>query len=135
MYSILTATETACAKVAATLGNGYTVYTGVDNIDINDPAVICYAESASEDFPFSGIWHVKTSITIKQMAYDHTTGSMDSLVGTIMSGFLNGGIEAALSATGLNYAVYQVVPEPHQERTNAEAWTHTIGLDIVCVLT
>src|ERR1035437_7422201 len=85
---ILRTTELACQALATSsllnanvTGN---VVVGIDNVDKEAPIVVCYAESATEDFPHSGIYHVATTIVCKEMAADtDITGSQ--LSNTIFS--------------------------------------------------
>ena len=132
-------TELACQTIAmgalSTAGSGsVNVYTGVGNVeDITAPCVICVANDKSEDFPFSGIWHVKTTIFIKEMAADVSVGEMNTLAGLVENAFLFKGIEAALSSATPNYYVYQVVSEGgNAPQRNGDAWVNSFNMDIVC---
>ena len=108
------------------------IFTGTDNEDKKAPAVICYAESCSEDFPFSGIWHVKTNIIVKDMAADSSPDGINSLLGDVYSGFLTSDIETKLTnKLASTYYVYQVVFDVNSSNTDGDAWIHTLSLDIV----
>ena len=134
---VLTTTEMACALVAEDIVSSYgdiNIYTGTDNDDKAAPAVICYAESASEDFPFSGIWHVKTNIILKEMAEldSERVTRLNSLLGDVHSAFLKPNIESTLtSKSPSNYYVYQVVFDGKNSTQDGDAWVHTLSLDIV----
>lgn len=138
MQSINLSTETACVYQAATASLNASVdcfcYNGLDNEDIQVPAVICCVNNAEEDFPQSGVWHCKTSISVKEAAYD-TTRSVASLSDTIFKAFLTGSIEQDLTNKVSNLSVYSVIPEGIETTTSGDAWVQTLKLDIVCVLT
>jgi len=139
MKGVFITTEEACAQVAATASlsssySGINVYTGTDNEDKAAPAIICWAQSSTEDFPLSGIWHVKTSIITKQIAITGSVGEMNTFVGDIQSAFLTGSIETTLSNRVSNYFVYQVLFDSSDSSQDGDTWVHTLDLDIVCTI-
>lgn len=130
---VLTTTEKVCSLLATdVVDSGVSVFTGTDNDDKAAPCVICWSESATEDFPFSGIWHVKTNIIVKQMAADATVDGENTLLGTVHSAFLTNTIETTLTnKSPSNYFVYQVVFDGNSSTQDGDAWIHTLSLDIV----
>ncbi len=143
MEGIYTTTEAACYQIATTasLNSAYntyrpiTVYTGTGNVeDLQAPAVVCRAESATEDFPLSGLWHVRTSIICKEMAHDSTVPNMDTFIGDIQQSFLTGSIDTELSNAVPDYFVYQVLFDGLGFQPEGDAWIHTLNLDILCTI-
>jgi hypothetical protein len=137
MMPILLTTETACASLATSASVsaslGLNVYTGIDNEDKEAPAVICSAISATEDFPQSGIWHVKTFIKVKEIAEDTTNKGNASTA--IFQRFLTGSINTDLKNNASNFYVFDVFAEDSQNTQEGDAWVQTLSLDIVAALT
>ena len=105
------------------------IYTGIDNEDKLAPCVICHAESATEDFPNSGIYHVKTSVTVKEIAAD--TSVTSSLGYHIFKSYLSGSTKGILNNYP-HYYVYDWFVEGVEESTSQDAWVQTYAFDVVC---
>ena len=143
MQDILYTTELACAYLAATASlasdyNGGTVniYTGMDNLTKDAPAITCWAESATEyDYLFSGQWMVRMNVSMKEMASSASLNNFGNLVGDIESQFLSQNIEGVLANSVPNYYVYQVKMADRNFTISGDAWNHTLGLDILCTIT
>ena len=133
---ILRQTELACANLAtASLASAAvtaSVTTGVANIDQAAPLVLCYAETATEDFPYSGIYHVSTTIVCKEMAFDTDTLAT-KLSDTIFSNFLTGSTVPRLNAYP-NYYVYNVLVTDTKDSMEGDAHKQEYVLDILCAL-
>jgi len=137
--AILRQTENACAALAysasvsaslgLTFGNG--IYTGLDNEDKDAPAVVCFAESATEDFPFSGMYRVKTHILIKEMAAD--TSMSSSLATTMFEAFCNSGTKGVLNQYS-GYFVYEYFIDGTHDLTNGDANIQQYDFEIVSAL-
>src|ERR1051326_771519 len=123
---ILTTTEKACSLLAEDVASTYgdiEVFTGVNNEDKAAPCVICWAENATEDFPFSGIWHVKTHIIVKEMAKASSVNGINTLYGDVYSKFITDTIESTLTnKVPSSYYVYQVVFDNTNSNTDGDAW-------------
>jgi hypothetical protein len=134
---ILRTTEDACAWLATTasLSASFSVpvYTGINNLDKTGPCVICYAESATEDFPFSGIYHVSTNIIVKEMAADTSTGSL--LATTLFEAFLNNKTKTALNSYSSSYFVYEYWVTDTSDTIEQDAWIQQFRLEVVSALT
>ncbi len=131
----LTATELVCSRLASRVTQSHstvTIFTGQDNEDKTAPCVITWAEAATEDFPFSGIWHVRTHIIVKDIAADSTVSQSNALYGDVYSMFLTGSIEIDLTSQSLDtYFAYQVVYEGSSQNVEQDAWVGEIVLDVV----
>jgi hypothetical protein len=133
---ILRTTELACQALATqsllnanVTGN---VVVGIDNVDKEAPIVVCYAESATEDFPYSGIYHVATTIVCKEMAADtDITGSQ--LSNTIFSNFLSGSTIPVLN-TYPGYFVYGYWVTDSKDSWSGDAHIQEYMLNILCAL-
>ena len=136
MLHILRATEKACATYLANSGSlpdGTSIYMGLDNASKEAPYVVCYCPDASEEFPQSGIWHVKTQITSYEIA--NLTDTTSSLVGAIYEAMVSTTIETDLQNSISNYAVLKVLPESPSNNIDGDAWAQTLNFEIVCALT
>ncbi len=137
MSAILVSTEKACAVIAAmAIANAAlqaSVYTGLDSDDKNAPAVICSAESATEDFPASGLWHVRAIITTKEIAADTVTPSVLSDV--IQEAFLSDDTINNLNNAIPQFFVFDVLTPEVSNTQEVDAWVQTLSLEIVCSLT
>ena len=139
MYHLLYTTELACANIATSASVAYgtgsvPVYHGLDTDTKALTYIVCSAENANEDFPESGIWHVKTAIQVVEMVPDLTSG-VTTLTDKVFSYFLTGSIETDLSHSVGNYAVYNVTTEDMQRTIQDNQWVNTLMLDVVCALT
>lgn len=137
--SILRTTENAWAALVSsasvnnslglTLGNG--IYTGIDNSDKNAPMVVCYGESATEVFPFSGIYNVKLRAIVKEMASDTTNTS--SLANTIFSASLSDNTQTILNQYPGFYC-YSYWVEDTSDKTDVDAWEQEYVFNCVSAL-
>lgn len=136
MLPILITTERACAELAASASISRsldcTVYTGLDGEEKEAPAIICSSTNAQEDFPFSGIWHVRTDITVKENAYD-TSGSLGILSDAIFERFLTVDT-GSLSTRVPNYSVIDVIADACDNSVEGDIWKQTLSLDVICSL-
>ena len=134
MY-ILTTTERACANLAASASLSasldVTIYCGLDSEEKIAPAVVITADSATEEFPNSGVWHVKTGLTVKEIAADSSFSS--SLASTIFESFLNDTAKGTLNMYP-GYFVHDFFVEDTSNTQEGDAWIQTVRLDIVCAL-
>ena len=133
---ILITTELSCKALATasllTAGVSGLVVVGIDNVDKEAPIVVCYAENATEDFPYSGIYHVATTIVVKEMAADtNITGS--KLSDTIFSNFLSSSTIPKLN-TYSGYYVYNVLITDTKDSWEGDAHKQEYVLDILCAL-
>lgn len=135
MFPILVTTERACAEIAASASISAsltcTVYTGMDSDDKVAPAIICNAYDAVEDFPESGVWHVKTNIIVKEIAAD--TDMSSSLANTMFERFSTITNEE-LSGSVSNFGVYNIQMEGCTNTQEEDSWVQTLSMDIVGVL-
>lgn len=134
---ILRTTEDACAWLATTASLSASfnvpVYTGINNLDKTAPCIICYAESATEDFPFSGIYRVKTNIRIKEVASETDTSS--SLATTLFEAFLNPLTKQAFNAyDSSSYFVYEYFVDTTNDSWDQDVWIQEYQLEIVSAL-
>lgn len=134
---IVTITEKACSLVLQDILNNtghkdVNVFRGINNVDKEAPALICWAENATEDFPFSGIFHMRTHIVIKAMAKDTSINNFDKLTGDVHAGFLVDNIEALLtSSIPDQYFVYQIVFDNNSSVEEGDAWVNDLSFDCV----
>lgn len=133
---ILRTTENACYCLAtaslAAANIQAQVATGIDNVDKTAPLVVCYAESATEDFPYSGIYHVSTTIVCKEMAFD-TNVLTTPLSDNIFQNFLSGSTIPILNLYP-NYYVYNIVVTDTKDSIEEDAHKQEYVLDILCAL-
>jgi len=141
---ILRTTELACAALAysasVTSGLGLTIdkgiYAGISNVDKEAPAIICFCDNATEDFPFSGISHCKTHVLVKQIAYDTSTTS--SLSDTIFNAFCSGS-NGVYAKDILNrypgFFCYEYFIEGTSDSMSGDAWVQEYVFDIISTLT
>ncbi len=129
--SILKTCENAFEAVALT-ASSVQVATGLDNVDKDAPIVVCYAESSFEDFPNSGIHHVKMNVVVKEMAADTSTSS--SLANTIFQTFCNPNTKAALNSYP-GFFVYEYFTAEPSQGWGGDAWHQTYSFDVISALT
>jgi hypothetical protein len=133
---ILRTTELACQALAtASLFSASVaglVTTGIANIDKTAPLIVCYAEGATEDFPYSGIYHVATTIVVKEIAFD-TDVVNTKLSDTVFSNFLSGSTIPALN-TYPGYFVYNIVVTDTKDDWDQDTHRQQYVLDILCAL-
>lgn len=134
---ILKTTELACQALATSSLSRYgvngLVATGLDNIDKVAPLVVCYAENAVEDFPYSGMYHCATTIVVKEMAADtNMTGS--KLSDTIFHNFLSSSTIPKLN-TYPAYFVYNILVTDTKDSWEGDTHKQEFVLDILCALT
>jgi hypothetical protein len=133
---ILRTTELACQALAtASLVSAAvvaSVNTGIDNLDKQAPLVVCYAESATEDFPYSGMYHVATTIVCKELASD-TNVDTTKLSDTIFSSFLGGSTITTLN-TYPGYFVYNILVTDTKDSWEGDTHKQQYVLDILCAL-
>lgn len=142
MTPLLIKTEQACAQVVTdyVTSLGYVpetnifIRTGIDNEDQVAPMVICQAESATEDFPYSGIYRAVVYITVKEMTGDTSRSNIGDLADKVFHSFLVDNIETLLNNSVSNYYVYQVRIEDTIDETTGDAWAQKYQFEIVCAL-
>lgn len=136
MLPILITTENALASASLATVNSASltsnVYTGIDNEDKGAPAIICSCQSATEDFVGSGIWHIKSSVIVKEIAAD--TSVTSSLATTVFEKIV-GLTTTQLANCTTNFAVYDVLLEGHEQSQQSDAWVQTLNLEIIGCLT
>lgn len=137
MLPILTTTENALASASvATLLSASisdtSVYTGIDNEVKVAPAIICSCSEAVEDFQSSGVWHIKASIMVKEMAADTNVSS--SLATTIFEKIVGLSTTQLANCTS-NFAVYDFWLDGHEQTQQEDAWVQTLNLEIIGCLT
>lgn len=137
MSFILVATERACAalaasaSVSASIDDEISIYCGIDNEEKVAPAVVISCESATEEFPNSGVWHVKTDLRVKEIAADSSTSS--SLASVVFEAFLRDSTREVLSVYP-GYNCYDLIVEDTANTQEGDAWVQTVRMDIVCAL-
>ena len=141
---ILRTTELACvllaysASLSASLGLsiGHGIYAGIDNVDKEAPCIICYAESANEEVPYSGMYHVKTHIVVKQIAYDSSVSSSmsDAVFSTFCSGS-NGDYAKDILNRYPGFFCYDYFIDGTTDNTAGDSWIQEYSFDIVSALT
>ncbi len=110
---------------------GLEVLTGIDNLDKTAPCVICFAESSTEDFPFSGIHHVRQTVMVKQMAADSSTSS--SVADGIFLTFMNANTKAGLNHhPGFFCYEYWIIDSSN--KWEGDAWHQSFTFDVVSAL-
>jgi|ERR1044071_1665617 hypothetical protein len=133
MQAVLKTTELAGATLVGTLGITGSIYTGLDDETKVAPCVVIYAEDASEDFPKSGLYHVRTKVTVKEIAADTETTS--SLSKTVFDAFLGSGVENNLMQSAISYSVCGVFVDGSENTQEGDAWVQNMSFDIICGLT
>lgn len=128
---ILRTTENAFAALLSTASLGCQVLTGIDNLDKTAPVVICYAEDAKEDFPFSGIYRLSMNVVVKEMAADTNTTS--SLATTVFANVLNNQTKAALN-TYPGFFCYEYFIDNTMDNWSGDAWEQHYKLEVVSAL-
>jgi hypothetical protein len=134
MSFILVTTERALANlIASSLEESVnvTIYGGMDNEEKTAPACIISAEEATEEFPNSGVWHVKTNIIVKEIAAD--TVKDNSIAGTIFEALLSNDTKDKLNLNS-DYYVYDIITEDTLNSQEQDAWIQTLRLDVICAL-
>lgn len=133
---ILKSTEDACkylvTNTVVSQSLGIPVFTGIDNLDKTGPCVICYGESAQEEFPFSGVYHVTTNIMVKELAADSSVSS--SLAAVIFEGCLTTNTKQILNSYSSSYNVYEYWVTDTSNREDGDAWVQEYKLEVVSVL-
>jgi hypothetical protein len=133
---ILRTTENAFALLAlsASLSQslGYGVYTGIGNMDKPAPAIICYAENGTEDFPFSGIYHVRTHVMVKEMAFD-TDPLTGSFADNIFAALCNNNTKNNLN-TYPNYYVYEYFIQGTNDGFDEDTQIQEMTFDVVSAI-
>ena len=136
MLPILITTENALASASlATVISAslvVNVYTGIDNDEKSAPAIICSCADATEDFIGSGVWHIKSSIIVKEIAFDTSVSS--SLATTLFNKIIEM-TPSQLSNCTSNYSVYDFWIDGNEQSQQDDAWIQTLNLEIVGVLT
>lgn len=134
-FAVCAQSASVSASLGLTIGSG--IYTGIDNTDKVAPCVICYADSATEDFPYSAIHHVKTHVIVKQMAYDSNVTS--SLSDTIFEAMMLDSTGSNATKTILNrypgYFVYDYFIESTNDSIEGDAWVQEYVFDVISALT
>jgi len=132
---ILQTTENAfISLLQPVVGSMANVYPGVNNIeDMAAPAVICWAEDAWEDIPFSGMYHVNLHIYCKEMAADSNITS--SLSTTVFSASMNNETKGTLN-TYPGYYVYEYFVQPGGPKNyvSGDAWVKERTFDVISAL-
>jgi hypothetical protein len=135
MSFVLTKTEDMIAHFLASSSlsaSAINIYRGLGNEDKTAPALIIVAESGTEEFPNSGVWHVKTGLMVKELAADSNITS--SLASSVYEVFLNNTTtKQALSGSG--YYCYDLFVEDTANSIEGDTWVQTLRMDIVCALT
>lgn len=136
MLPILRTTENACVRLATSASLsaslGAPVYRGIDNLDKEAPCVICYAESATEDFPFSGIYNVATTVVTKEMAAD-TNVDTTQVANTIFSRFLDSNTIPSLNSYPSFY-VYSMWVTDTKDSWDGDTHKQEYIFNVVCAL-
>ena len=134
--SILRNNENAIATYLSTVVTGSaltaSVTTGFNNIDKIAPIVIVYSSNSTEDFPYSGIYHVDTQIIVKEMASDINVNTTQ-LAYTIYNNLLSGSAIPAINTYG-GYYCYNILVKDHREDIVEDAHIHTLSIDSMCAL-
>jgi hypothetical protein len=107
------------------------VYTGVDSDTIKAPCVVCSATDGKEEIKDSGIYRVRLAVKVKEIAYD--TSNQSTLAGDVFNILCDSDFSVFNSVT--TYAVYDLAVEDQNNAETGDAWTQTINLDVLCVLT
>ena len=136
--NVLRMTEKACNYVASSSlsaagYNNIPVFNGISNSDKSGPCVICYAESANEDFPNSGIYRVVGNVIVKELAADTDVSS--SVADTIFQGFLNDNIVGTLNSYSGAYYVYGFFVDGVNDEIDEDTWIQQYKFEIVSALT
>lgn len=111
---------------------GIPVFTGIDNLDKTGPCVICYAESAVEEFPFGGVYHVSANITVKELAADSSVSS--SLGAVIFEGCLTNNTQQILNSYSSSYNVYGYWITDTTDNVDGDSWIQQYKLEVVSVV-
>ena len=104
------------------------IYTGIDNDTIKAPCVVLSATEGKEEIKNSGIYRVRLAVKVKEIAYD--TSTEITLAVDVFNVLCNSDFNSIT-----NYAVYDLSVEDQHNAESGDAWTQTILLEVVCVLT
>jgi len=132
MQAVMKTTEAAAKSLVKTLPITASVFTGIDNETKLAPCVIIQAESATEEFPFSGLFFVKTKIRIKEMAADTDTDS--GLSKTVFDAFMDSNIATNLAAQTSSYSVASVWVDNAENSIEGDACVQDMTFNVVCGL-
>jgi hypothetical protein len=126
--------ESAYSQLITGLGiSGLNVYTGIGNEEKEAPAAIISALSATEDFPQSGIWHVKTRILVKNIAADTEEQGADSMADTVFAACLASNVSTTLETFG-GFKIFDLFIETSEQDEAGDAWGHSINLEVICAI-
>src|ERR1041385_7898537 len=103
--TINTTVEKAFSAVIGSLNLGMNVYVGISNVEKAAPAVVIFAQSATEVFPGNGIFKVQTAIDVKAIAADENADLFDDVTDQIEEACYNPDITGTLSAAVENFKV------------------------------
>lgn len=104
------------------------IFTGLDNDPLAAPCVIVSATEAREDIKDSGIFRVRLAIHVKEIAKQ--TSNQSTLADLVLEALSNGSFNNIT-----NYNMYDLTVEDQQNTVTGDAWTQTLHLEVVCVLT
>lgn len=136
MNAILRTVELACANVMATAslagGLDANIYVGLDSDIKEAPAVICSAESATQDFQ-DGPYHVRVEISVKENST--ITSPTSSLAYNVFTALETTSSVQNLTNSVPNFIVFDVFSAEPRNSEAGDAWHQTVSYDIVCMLT
>jgi hypothetical protein len=109
------------------------VYQGFSNEEKAAPCVIVSAVNVTDEAPNLGVYRVKLTITVKQMAGDSDATVSDNLTVTIFEAVTASNIKAQLMAKEPKLAVYDIIFVTSNDDTSGDAWTQSLELEIIAV--
>jgi len=126
--------EKAFAQLIANLNiAGLSAYTGIGELEVDTPAAIASALTASEEFPGGGIYHVLTRITVKHMAADSDRDTADGITGQVFKACIEADT-GALGALGDGINIFGLFVQPMEQSETGDAWRQELTLDVVATL-
>lgn len=115
--------------------NSLYFYTGIDNGDKLAPAIIVTCNNAQETYFQTRVYSFDVDVSVKDIAYDSTTSSYNSLVGNIFSLFGDSKTSSlSMNVSNSNMCVFQTQMINFTNSQLEDSWGCSISLRLVGAL-
>lgn len=123
--------------LSSSISSSINIYRGIDWVDKEGPAVICFAESADEDFPYSGVYHVRMTIHFRYPFEDSSSLASRNVITEELDRKVLGNPDLVNSLTGstTNLGIYAITFAGGSNGFAGDSWISTTGVDMVAVST
>jgi hypothetical protein len=113
--------------------DGLTVYKGIDDEVKQTPLASAMALSMTDKGEQTGVYHVRTIVSVICAAGDMTPEQAEEIADQIFAAVLDANAATTLSGLAADLTVFDVFEESRDRAVNGDVWEVSSTLDIVAV--